>query len=535
LNNTITVAEALASAIQHFQSGQLGEAEKLCRQIIAAQPQHADALHLLGTIAYKTQHHEAALKLFGRAIALKGDAAHFHNSLANVLLALKRIPEAAQSYRRAIEIDPALALAHCGLGQIKYDNNDFAGAAESFQTAISHAPNLPAAHARFANALFQLGRLEEAIDFYRRAVALNPGDTMSIANLGLALQDLGFLDEAIQNYEQALALRPDFPSAHNNLSLALMLKGDFENGLQHHEWRWRVNNLRIGGRRFDRPAWRGEPLNGGRILLHAEQGAGDTLQLLRYAPMVAARGGRVFLEVPADLKRIAMSVKDVEQVIGGGEALPDFDHHCPLLSLPLAFGTTLLSIPGEVPYLAAPEPLRADWQARLSASPHPRVGLVWAGRPQHRRDRERSITLAALAPLADTGATFFALQKGPPAEQAKTPPAGLVLQNLGESFTDYTDTAAAMSALDLVISVDTSPVHLAGAIGMPVWVMLIQSADWRWGMDREDNLWYPTARLFRQPARGDWTSVIARVAAELRRYVAGDVTALAPAKSAKLD
>jgi len=529
----MTVAEALASAIQHYRSGQLGQAEALCRQIIAAQPQNADALHILGMVAHQTGHHEAAVRLFGRAIALNGTVAQYHNSFGNVLRAMKRIPEAAQSYRQAIERDPTLAIAHYGLGQIEYDNNDFASSARSFHTAISHAPNFVEAHGRLGNALFQLGRLEEAVDSYRRAIALNPRDAVSYANLGLVLQDLGLVDEGIENCRRALALQPDFPAAHNNLCLALLLKGDFENGLPHHEWRWRVQGLRMGGRRFDRPAWRGEPLNGARILLHAEQGAGDTLQFLRYAPLVAARGGRVLIVVPPELKRLAMSVKGVEQVIGGDEPLPAFDQHCALLSLPLAFGTTMATIPGEVPYLAAPEPLLAEWRARLGASASPRVGLIWAGRPEHRRDRDRSIALAALAPLADTGATFYALQKGPAAEQAKTPPPGMVLHDLDGAFTDFADTAAAMAALDLVISVDTSPAHLAGAIGKPVWVLLAQAPDWRWFLEREDSPWYPTARLFRQPTRGDWASVIARVAAELRRYVAGDLAALAPQKSAK--
>ena len=533
MNNTITVAEAYASATQCYDSGELGKAEALCRQIIAAQPQHADALHLLGMIAYRAQHHEAAVRLYGRAIALNGAAARYHGSLGNALLAMKRNSEAAQSFRRAIELQPTLAIAHYGLGQIEYNNNDFANAARSFQAAIACAPNFSQAHSRYANSLFQLGRVEEAVESYRRAVALNPNDAMAYSNLGLALHDLGLVDEAIENCQRALALRPDFPAAHNNLSLALLLKGDFAAGLPHHEWRWRVAGLRIGGRRFDQPAWRGEPLNGARILLHAEQGVGDTLQFLRYAPLVAARGGRVVIEVSPDLKRLATSVKDVEQVIGQGEPVPNFDQHCPFLSLPLAFGTTVATIPGEVPYLAAPEPLPAEWRARLPAGTGPRVGLIWAGRPEHRRDHERSIALAALAPLADTGATFYALQKGPAAAQAKTPPPGMVLHELGESLTDFADTAAAMCALDLVISVDTSPAHVAGAIGKPVWVLLTQGADWRWLLEREDSPWYPTARLFRQPKHGDWASAIARVAAELRRYVAGDATALVPQKIAK--
>ena len=479
-------AEALASAFQHFKSGELGEAEALCRKIIAAQPQQADALHLLGVIAHQTGHYEPAVKLLGRAIAINGAAAQYHNNLGNSLLALKRRAEAMQGYRRAVEIDPSMAIAQYGLGLLEYGNKDYAGAAKSFRAAVAHAPNMAQAHAYLANALFQMGSLEEAIDSYRRAIALDPNDAVAYSNLGLALQDLGSLDEGIEYCRRAIALKPDFPAGHNHLGLALLLKGDFAAGLPHHEWRFQVRGLRIGGRRFERPAWRGEPLNGARILLHSEQGAGDTLQFLRYAPLVAARGGRVIVEVPRELKRIAMSVKGVEQVNSAGEALPAFDQHCPLLSLPLAFGTTVATIPGDTPYLAAPELLVAEWRARLASGASPRVGLIWAGSPDHRCDRARSIALATLAPLAATGATFYSLQKGPAAAQTKSPPPGLVLHELGAPLGDFADTAAAMSALDLVISVDTSPAHLAGAIGKPVWLLLAHAPDWRWLLDRED-------------------------------------------------
>ncbi len=524
----MTVTDAVASAFERYQSGRLGEAEALCRQIIAVQPQHADALHILGLVAHQTKHYDAAVKLFDRAIAVNGISAQFYNNRGNTLAALNRIAEARQSYQRAIELNPSLAIAHYGLGLLDYRNKNYDGAAQSFRIAVTCAPNWSEAHAQLGNALFQEDKTEEAIDCYRRALALNPNDVQTHSNMGLALYDLGLADEAIEHCRRAIALNPDFASAHNHLGLALLLKGDFATGLPHHEWRWRVSNLQMGGRRFEQPAWRGEPLNGGRILLHCEQGAGDTLQFMRYAPMVAAHGGRVVIEVPPELKRLAMSLKGVEQVIATGEALPAFDTHCPFLSLPLAFGTSMASIPGETPYLAAPAPLQDEWRARLAADPHPRVGLIWSGRPEQRCNRQRSTTLAALAPLADTGATFYALQKGPFAEQAKTPPPGMALHNLGETFTDFADTAAAMSALDLVISVCTSPAHLAGAIGRPVWLLLANGADWRWFQGRVDSLWYPTARLFRQSKRGDWAPVIERVAAELRRLSAGDRSVLVP-------
>lgn len=519
MSNAMTVAEALVAAVEHHQSGRLSEAEALYRQIIAIEPQHADALHLLGVLAHQTGHHHSAARLIEGAIALNGEAARYHVSLGDVLRAMQQRAEAMQSYRRAIDRDPTSAAAHCGLGGLEYINNDYAGAAKSFRAAVSHAPDWADAHTKLGDALFQTGGLEEAVDCYRRALELDPRHASSHCNLGLALYDLGLLDEAIAHCARAIELRPDFADAHNHLGLALLLKGDLAAGLPHHEWRWRVGGLRIGERRFDQPAWRGEALNGRRILLHAEQGAGDTLQFLRYAPLVAERGGRVVIEVQPELKRLARSLRGVEDVIARGESIPAFERHCPLMSLPLAFATTMASIPGEVPYLAAPAPLRADWRARLAANPGPRIGLVWAGRPEHRRDRDRSIALAALAPLAATGATFFSLQKGPAAAQAENPPAGMVLHDLRHALGDFADTAAAMSALDLVITVDTSTAHLAGATGNPVWVLLTQTPDWRWFLGREDSPWYPTARLFRQATRGAWAPVVARVHDALRDFI----------------
>ncbi|MGH6726186.1 MAG: tetratricopeptide repeat protein [Pseudolabrys sp.] len=528
----MTAAEVVASAIECFRLGKFGEAEALCRQVVAVQPRHAEALHVLGLVAHETGHHAAALKHYDSAIAHNGAIAQYHSSRGRALAALKRTEEARQSYRQAIEFNPGLANAHHGLGMLDYGLQDYAGAIWSFQAEIACAPNWFAGHAQLANALFQMDQVEASIDSYRRALALNPNDAATHSNLGLALQDLDLLDEAIEHCQRAVALQPDFPAAHNHLGLALLRNGDFEAGLAHHEWRWWVNDLRMGGHRFERPPWRGEPLNGGRILLHAEQGIGDMLQFMRYAPLVAARGGHVLIEVPPELKQLAMSLKGVEQVVTIGETLPEFDHHCAIMSLPLAFATTVTTIPAETAYLAPPAALQAEWRARLGAGASPRVGLIWSGRPQHRRDRDRSIPLAALGLLADTGATFYSLQKGPAAEQAKTPPAGMVLHELGDALTDFADTAAAMGALDLVISVDTSPAHLAGAIGRPLWLLLPHAPDWRWLRYREDSPWYPTARLFRQAKRGDWTPVIARVAAELRRLSAGDRSVLTPPKAA---
>ena len=515
----LTVAEAFAAAVEHHNSGRLGEAEGLYRQIIATEPHHADALHLLGVLAHQSGHHQSAVRLFDRAIAINGDAARYHYSLGEALQAIKRTAQARQSYRRAIDKNPTMAAAYYGLGRLEYNNNDLADAIASFRAALAHAPTMIDAHATLGDALFKMGDLEAAVDCYREVLRLNPEHAACHSNLGLALQDMGMPDEAIEHCKRAIALRPKFAAAHNNLSLALMLKGEFAAALPHHEWRLRIGDPEGKRQRFKQPAWRGEPLNGRRILIHVEQGAGDTLQFLRYVHLLAERGGHVIVEVQPELKRLAADLQGAEVVIGRGDPLPAFDEHCPFLSLPLAFATTPASIPAAIPYLAAPEPLRNAWRTRLETLSSPRIGLVWAGRPEHRRDRDRSLALSALAPLSIAGATFFSLQKGPAAAQAKSPPPGMVLHDLGDELGDFADTAAAMSALDLIITVDTSTAHLAGAIGRPVWVLLAQPPDWRWFLDREDSPWYPTARLFRQPSRGEWKPVVERVAAELARFV----------------
>ena len=261
-------------------------------------------------------------------------------------------------------------------------------------------------------------------------------------------------------------------------------------------------------------------------MLQAEQGLGDTLQFVRYASLVAARGGRVTLEVQPELHRLLSDFPGVEEVVPRGAPLPNCSWQCPLLSLPLAFGADLAMIPSRVPYLHV-NTATTTWAGRL-AGPGLRVGLVWAGRPAHRDDHRRSLSLAMLKSLAATGIAFFSLQKGPCAEQTLSPPDGMALTDLAPYLDDFSDTAAAITALDLVITVDTSVAHLAGALGKPTWILLPRVADWRWLLDREDSPWYPTARLFRQPAADAWVPVIARVAGELRRLVAGDQSVLLP-------
>jgi len=468
--SSAAIPNLLTEALGHHQAGRLPDAERLYRQILALDPRHPDGLHLLGVLAHQTGHHEAAVETIRQAIANNNREPSFYSHLGLALQALGRMDAAAASYRQALALNPNFAEAHNNLG----------------------------------NAQKALGDLEQAIGSYERALALHPDYVDAHSNLGLSLQLLGRFDEAAAHYERAIALNPDYAHARWNQALLQLLFGDLASGLRNYEWRWQSANK---PRNLKQRQWRGEPLKGASILLDVEQGIGDTLQFLRYLPMVQAAGGSVVLGVPANLRRLVAELPGLAYLGTSGEPLPPFDWHCPLMSLPLAFGTTLESIPTQTPYLSVP----ADAQRMAASLPWPadglRVGIAWAGSPTHLGDRFRSIPFPLLEPLLHIeGAHFFSLQLGPEAAQLATAQAPIT--DLAPAITDLADTAALMQQLDLVIAVDTAVVHLAGALGRPVWVMLPFSPDWRWMLDREDSPWYPTMRLFRQPQFGDWPAVV---------------------------
>ena len=335
---------------------------------------------------------------------------------------------------------------------------------------------------------------------------LQPGRAELHYNLGSALQRQGLYAEALACYGRALALKPDYAEAHLNRSLALLLTGEFDEGWQEYEWRFAVARY---DRKFDQPLWSGEPLAGASILIHAEQGFGDTLQFVRYIPAVAERGGRVVLEVPESLVRLARTVAGASEVVAAGDPLPGFDCHCPLLSLPRVFKTNLATIPNAVPYLRVPAEASAGWAERIPTTPGPRVGIVWAG------TTVGAIDLRLLQPLWEVdGVSWFSLQVGERSGDISSLD-GVKIADLSPWLADFAETAAAVCRLDLVISVDTSVAHLAGALGRPTWLLLRYPPEWRWLLEREDSPWYPTARLFRQRKEGDWPCVAREVAAAL--------------------
>jgi tetratricopeptide (TPR) repeat protein len=497
-------------AVADHRAGRLPEAEAGYRRILAVQPNHADSLHYLGLIAAQIGRHDLAAELIGRAVAVRPGMPDYLNNLGLSLLALGRAAEAADAHRRAAARAPGMAEAHNNLGNALRALGRPAEAEASYRHALALAPTMAPAHNNLGAALADLDRLEEAEQSYRAALERWPDYPEAHNNLGNTLRALGRWPEATGSYRQAIALAPDYAEAHYNLGWSLLLAGDYAEGWAEFDWRWRIDGGQEA-RDLPAPLWAGEPFDGRTLLLHAEQGAGDTFMFCRYAAL-AARRGRVVLEAPAPLVGLLSRLPGLAGIVPAGAELPPFDLHCPLLNLPRAFGTVLSSVPAEVPYLTADPDRVAAWRDRLRGIDRRHIGLVWAGNPVQRDDRRRSIPLAGLAPLATVpDVTYVSLQKG----RREPPPDGMRLIDWTDELRDYDDTAALIEALDLVIGVDTGVVHLAGALGRPVWVMNRFEPYFAWLTGRSDSPWYPSLRQFRQPAPGEWGSVIESVRAAL--------------------
>jgi Tfp pilus assembly protein PilF len=426
--------------------------------------------------------------------------------------------ESERLFQQVLAIDPRHRDSLHMLGLIAFQTGRAARAAELVRRAIALDPREASAHSNLGNILLQDGKVDDAVACYRRAIELRPDFTSALNNLGNALKAQSQFAAAIASYDKALALVPHDAEVRYNRALALLASGDFAAGWEAHEGRFNTPQLRAARRDFVQPQWRGEAGQGRTLLIHAEQGFGDTLQFCRYAPLAAARGWRVVLEAPQPLVRLLETLQGVSHVLARGRALPAFDAHCPMMSLPLALGSTLETTPGATPYLHADAAATAVWHARLGSAGL-RVGLVWAGNPRKGHvllaaaDRRRSIAPARLAPLfAAPGMQFVSLQKDGPALPEGAP----VLDYMGE-MNDFADTAALVANLDLVISVDTSVAHLAGALGKKVWLLDRYDGCWRWLAGRRDSPWYPGLRLYRHEAPGDWGHVVGEIAGELKK------------------
>jgi tetratricopeptide (TPR) repeat protein len=612
---------AFAAAVQHHRAGHLHEAEQFYRQVLGANPSHADSLHLLGVLAHQVGHHDVAVDLIERAIeidatialyqsnlgnalralgrpdratacyrraivlrpryveaynnlaatlrehdqpdeavtwlrkaiALKPDFPEVHNNLGNLFVDLGQPDKAIACYRRAVALRPDYAEAHNNLGAGLKELGALEAAVVSYRTSLALQPTIAETHNNLGIVLQRLGRLDEAVACcreaitlkpdlreaydtlaatladqgkldeaaacYRQALALRPDEPRTHDNLGTVLKEQGLPKEAIACFRTAIALKPDLPNAHRNLAMALLAQGDMAEGWREYEWRWQTADMAGSRRDFTQPQWFGEPAEGRTLLIHAEQGLGDTVQFCRYTTLAATRGLHVIMEVQAPLVRLLSGLPGVDQVVASGHDLPPFDLHCPMQSMPLALGTTVPTIPSAVSYLHADPAQAAAWQARLGAIGDlgPRIGLAWAGNPRMIRDSQRSLNPDRLAPLFGlAGLHFISLQQGgPPAP----PDAGLT--DVMAEMEDFADTASLIANLDLVISVDTAVAHLAAALGKPVWLLDRFDPDWRWLLGRRDSPWYPSLRVYRQPRPRDWDSVLAEAAQDLHRLAEG--------------
>jgi hypothetical protein len=385
-----------------------------------------------------------------------------------------------------------------------------------YDAAMALVPSHPLALYNRGNALRALGRMPEALAAYEQALNSAPNHLNAWLNRGIALAALNRHAEALGSYARLLALQPDHAEAHFNNAMSMLTLGDYPRGFAEYEWRWKRAGI-TGRKEFRRSPWLGEvPLAGKTILLHGEQGLGDTVMFARYAPLLARKGAKVVLEVQPELRELVANLEGVAAIVGRGDKLPPFDLHCPLASLPLALKTELASVPAGIPYLRASEASLAKWRPRLEALPSPRIALAWSGRAAHVNDRNRSLRLRELAPLLTLpGLSFISIQRELRPDDAEELARLRGIRHLGDELESFADTAAVLALCDLLISVDTSVVHVAGALGRPAIVLVPFQPDWRWTLDRDASPWYPALRLFRQSAVGDWAGVIERVKGEL--------------------
>jgi tetratricopeptide (TPR) repeat protein len=548
--------------------GQLEPAIAAYQKAFDLRPDYLDAVCELGNAQYRAGKIDQAIESYHRGLALLPTSAQLLNNLGTALQKKGSLAQAIECFKQAIELDPNIADPYSNLGNALVEARQLPAALAMLERAVAMAPSSPEIQYNLANVLRDNEQSEAAITAYHRAIALRPTHLEALNNLGNLLKTIGRVDESITWFRQALSIRPadmmawnniadafhlkgdlaqaesccrkaieidsNVPITHWDLALTLLLQGRLSEGWKEYAWRRKVKEFEPLLKKFSQPQWDGSDLHGKSILLHPEQGFGDTIQFLRYLPMVKSRGAKIIYSCEPELRRLIEGQLPIDQLQSPIDPLLDIDVHCSLLDLPMVMDTNLNTIPAEFPYLTAKQEDQEKWRDRLAEFPGLKVGLAWAGKPIHRNDRNRSMPLSTLLPLLRRVGTahlpskegvgyehlvapvFFSLQKGSAASQISELPSDASLVDWTDDLRDFADTAALIANLDLVISVDTAVVHLAGAMGKPIWVMLPFAPDWRWMTVRDDSPWYPSARLFRQPAPGDWTSVVQRINQSLK-------------------
>jgi Flp pilus assembly protein TadD len=541
--------QLVESACHAHALGEFAQAASLCKQALQIAPTYAEGWYNLGlacrgqglkkqaVVAFKKAAslaidnpdaqnsigwqfieldvNDEAEKCLKKALSLAPDFTFALSNLGILRRIQRRLGDAEVLFRKAIQCSPELTAAYINLGGILNASRQFEQAKQIAEKAVDLSPSSPEAWNNLSTTHFGLNDYSSAQETARKSVSLNPEFADAWFSLGIAFHQCGQLDDALASYNKTLDIDSAYADAHWNKSTLMLLKGNFSDGWPLYEWRWKRKES-PPKRQFKQKLWLGQgSIDGKTLLLYVEQGIGDFLQFCRYALEAQKLGAKVILETPRPLIALTSTLSPEIKVVPQGDPLPKFDLQCPIMSLPLAFGTTVASIPGDTPYLFS-SPARAQaWKAKLGTTSRLRVGLAWSGNPEHDQDRNRSLPAAMLAPLLEQDAEFFVVQKDVRPDDIDFLASHPEIHQYQGEFHDFSDTAALIDSLDLVISVDTSVAHLAGALGKPVWLLLQYIPDYRWLQDRTDTPWYPSARLFRQSSFGDWQAVIAKVAESL--------------------
>jgi tetratricopeptide (TPR) repeat protein len=544
----------LGQAIALHRQGKLNEAQAIYTHLLEHDSENIDLLQLMGMLATQSHQHHMALELATKAVKIHPGDPFLHCSLGMALHALDqhdaavvsydhaiqihreyaeaycargvshealgRLEHALRDYEMAAAINPQYAEAYCNQGNVFQSSNNFEKALESYDKAIRAKPDYVEAFNNRGIVLKALDRLEAALQSYNQAIAIDPAYAEAYNNRGIVYKELQQSAAAIESYDQALRINPAYAEAYWNKSLALLLHGDFELGWQLYEWRWKRDAQRMRLRNFIPPLWLGlESVKDKTVLLHSEQGLGDTIQFCRYVQMFSQLGAKVILQVPESLRPLLMSLEGGASVVAQGAELPYFDYHCPLLSLPLAFKTQVATTPAQSCYLTSDAQKVLEWAHKLGEKTKIRVGLVWSGSPTHKNDARRSILLSALAIYLPANVDYVCLQKElRDVDRATLEQLGNI-QYFGNAIHDFGDTAALCALMDVVISVDTSVAHLAGALGKPTWLLLPYAPDWRWMLNRSDSPWYPSMTLYRQNNSMQWEHVFEKIQTDLMQMV----------------
>lgn len=516
----------------YFGLGNSSKAEACYREVISLAPDHAESYINLGQLLRQQNRFHESVIAFKTAIKIRPDNPDAHNDLGRSLIGCFDLEAAECAFRQATRLKPEFDNAHSNLGNVLHELGRLAEAESAHRNAIRLSPAFADAHSNLGNVLRDMGRMAEAEESCRTAISIKSDFADAYSNLGDILQQQGRMVEAKDNYLKAIRLAPNSAPTHWNFSHLLLTVGDYCEGWKLYEWRWYLNNANRSIKRdYAVPRWWGNTsIVGQTILIYPEQGIGDSIQCARYIPLLVERGAKVILEAPAQLVSVMQTLPCPVTVIASGETSPAFDLHCPIMSLPLAFKTTVETIPLNIPYLFANKERANRWTAKMVTERSLKVGLVWSGglrldQPQTwATNRRRNIPLELLAPLNLPGIKFYSLQKGDEAvEQLKALNAfnwpGPPIIDFTDEIKNFADTAALLEHLDLVISVDTSTAHLAAAMGKPVWLLNRFDTCWRWFLERTDSPWYPTVRIFRQPSLGDWETVIKNVSTELSQLI----------------